>query len=568
MTGINWRQIDEPLFVRIVDAILDRIWGDRGVAPEGRGGDAGIDYRVDGTRIIYQYKFYPDGANTASRRRHIKASFADATKHNPEEWVLVVPARILPAMRAYVLGLSDRIKITIHDQPWLDNLLAKFGDLAEYFKYRTELDYLHAQAEMLKVNPVFRGPEDVDNKTAALKRAVDASDPDWTFDIAARAGEIVRTLVPKHPNAALRSPINIRYTALIPTDNPESRQFEIGHDYGFAEPFKLTGSMVRDFRITGPDLVAYEGAVGELEYHPGPGSPWRDTELLVSGTDGRHLGTHLAQSRFLASGEKGITIEVKIGDLVRMLFRCPNTEGGAGQVDFTTADFTGRPINEILTVSQFLAELGQGGDLDIDFGDQLRMKISISDIAADWPEVFEETRAIADDLSVIERETRTRFRHPATMTGLDRITIRGLRLMLEGHVVAHPTANSGNFTITGEPDAAFRELLDGQPRWFQWHVSQAEEAVLGKTIRLQQLAIGGPCFLDDASIQALQTAFATQSTEGLGITLRVDADDRLRTWLPDRVAPDKPLDVTPWDIPGIEQPGPRLDDPQRTAQKT
>jgi hypothetical protein len=178
MTGINWRQIDEPLFVRIVDAILDRIWGDRGVAPEGRGGDAGIDYRVDGTRIIYQYKFYPDGANTASRRRHTKASFVDAMKHNPEEWVLVVPARILPAMRAYVLGLSDQIKITIHDQPWLDNLLAKFGDLAEYFKYRTELDYLHAQAEMLKVNPVFRGPEDVDNKTAALKRAVDASDPD------------------------------------------------------------------------------------------------------------------------------------------------------------------------------------------------------------------------------------------------------------------------------------------------------------------------------------------------------------------------------------------------------
>jgi hypothetical protein len=268
MTGINWRQIDEPLFVRIVDAILDRIWGDWGVAPEGRGGDAGIDYRVDGTRIIYQYKFYPDGGNTASRRRHIKASFVDAMKHNPEEWVLVVPARILPAMRAYVLGLSDQIKITIQDQPRLDNLLAKFDDLAEYFKYRTELDYLHAQAEMLKVNPVFRGPEDVDNKTAALKRAVDASDPDWTFDITARAGEIVRTLVPKHPNAALRSPINIRYTALIPTDSPESRQFEIGHTYGFAEPFKLAGSMVRDFRITGPDLVAYEGAIGELEYHP------------------------------------------------------------------------------------------------------------------------------------------------------------------------------------------------------------------------------------------------------------------------------------------------------------
>ena len=125
-------------------------------------------------------------------------------------------------------------------------------------------------------------------------------------------------------------------------------------------------------------------------------SCWSPTRM------GGTLGPTLAQSRFLASGEKGITIEVKIGDLVGMLFRSPDTEGDAGQVDFTTADFTGRPINEILTVSQFLAQLGQGGDLDLDFGDQLRMKISISDIAADWPEVFEETRAIADDLSVME----------------------------------------------------------------------------------------------------------------------------------------------------------------------
>src|SRR3954451_20679877 len=87
---------------------------------------------------------------------------------------------------------------------------------------------------------------------------------------------------------------------------------------GSRSPSSWQGSMVRDFRITGPDLVAHEGAVGELEYHPSPGSPWRDTELLISDTEGRPLGTHLAQSRFLASGEKGFTIEVKIGDLVRM----------------------------------------------------------------------------------------------------------------------------------------------------------------------------------------------------------------------------------------------------------
>jgi hypothetical protein len=44
MSGLDWSRIDQPLFGRIVDTILGRMFGGRGFAPEGRGGDEGIDY--------------------------------------------------------------------------------------------------------------------------------------------------------------------------------------------------------------------------------------------------------------------------------------------------------------------------------------------------------------------------------------------------------------------------------------------------------------------------------------------------------------------------------------------
>jgi hypothetical protein len=255
---------------RIVDTILGRLHGDRGHAPEGRGGDGGIDYTVDDNAIIYQYKFFPDGANTSSRKRQIKRSFLASAKHNPGDWVIVIPAKLLEAMRTFILGLSDTTKITIHDRVWLDNRLIDFPDLAENFRYRTEIDYLHARAEALKVNPLFRSPADVSDKTAALKRAIDASDPDWTFDITMLNCEIVHMLRAKDPNAPLRSPIDISYTTALDPGSAEQTQLELSYKYGVVEPIRLSGSAVRDFKITGPALFAYEGPVDALGAAAGP----------------------------------------------------------------------------------------------------------------------------------------------------------------------------------------------------------------------------------------------------------------------------------------------------------
>jgi hypothetical protein len=556
MTGLDWSRIDQPLFDRIVDTILGRIHGDRGFAPEGRGGDQGTDYTVDDNAVIYQYKFYPDGANTASRRRQIKRSFVTAMKHNPREWVVVIPAKLLNAMRAYILRLSTDVKITIRDRTWLNNRLIDYPDLAEYFQYRTDVDYLHSRAEALKVNPLFRSPTDISDKTATLKRAIDASDPDWTFDISTIGGDIVQMLRAKDPNAPRRSPIKISYTAAFPMGSAEHEQFELSWKYGIVEPIRLSGSMVQNFKITGPELVAYEGPVDALELLPDPdsASPWANTDMTVTDADAALKGTHLSRSRLLSRGDQGMTIEVRIGGLLRMLFRLPDSEGEDGRVDVTTEDFSGEPIPDVFAVTDFLTQLRRGSTVDFLVNGSRLMRIILRAAAdAHWPEHFEETRSIADDLAIIERETKVRFRYPQTLTRLQRVDVRNVRLMLEGHVVAHPTWNQLGARIEGQLDSGLAAFLDGEPRWVKVQTSPGQLKLLNEIIDVPEVAMGGPVHLNQDDIAAIRSAIDNGSAEGLPLTFRLDPDDRLRIWLPDRFK-DQILWITPWNLPGIEQP--------------
>ena len=116
-----------------------------------------------------------------------------------------------------------------------------------------------------------------------------------------------------------------------------------------------------------------------------------------------------------------------------------------------------------------------------------------ADVQAGPPGYFDNTRAIADDLDVIERETRARFRFPQTLTGSDRVDIRNSRLMLEGHVVAHPLTNQFNAQVNGELDPSLEVVLDGEPRWFKWEASPGQLKVLDHSLTSLRSPSAGPC---------------------------------------------------------------------------
>ena len=557
MTGINWRLISEPEFTRIVDTLLGRKYGARGHAPEGRGGDSGIDFTVDNNKIIFQYKFYPDGSNTASRRRQIRRSFEAARKHNPKEWIVIIPAKLTEKFRTYILGLSMEIKVVIHDVVWLDNELIDDPPLAENFQYRSDMDYLAAKAEQLKINPLLRTSAEIANTVRNVQYAIEASDPDWTFDISTVNGQVTQTLRAKDANSQVRSPIEITYTAAIPEDSPERRQLELSLDYGVIEPVTLSGIMVKDFKITGPELVAYEGPVEALELLPDPdgASPWVITDLEVMDADANVLGTHLGRSRLRSRGSKGVTIEVQISELLRMLFRAPDKMDQNGSGDFATEDFSQHPISEVLSVSEFLTQMRRGSVVRVKVEGFLLMEMGLSGVvAADWPEHFRQVRDLADDLAVIERETNTRFRYPGTLTGLDRVTVRNTRLMLEGHVVAHPTDTQFGATLTGVWNSTLDVLLGRKHGWMKWEGEDAQLKVLDKMVSVPKLAMGGPTRLSKQTVADVRKALKRGKTDGLRLTFQLDdPEDRLRIWMPDRFKGEK-LWITPWNLPGIQQP--------------
>lgn len=560
MTGMAWDKINQPLFDRIVDTILDRLYPGRGHAVEGRGGDEGVDYQIDNKETIFQYKYFPDGANTASRKRQIRRSFETAMQHHPKEWVLVLPCKPLPAVRAYVDGLSDDVKITIHDLPWLDNRLIDFPDLGEYFQYRSDEAYLMAMSQLLTVNPVLSSSQDVAERVRAVKKAIDASDPDWTLDIRTAGDQIIQTLVAKDPNAAQRSPISISFDTTVLPGSREAQQLQLSSAYGVTEPIRLPGAAVTRFEVTGPKFLAYDRVIEQLELLPDPSldTPWVDTDLILGSHEGTAFGTYLARSRLVTRGAEGVTMEVTLsGTLIRMLFRIPDPPRLEGRVDFTTQSVGNRPTDEVHEVSSFISDLARADTFEFVVNGQRIMLVDPGSLAVDedFTETFNHVLGVADDLRVIEKETRTRFRYPAELGVIERINIRNLRLMLEGSVVVHPSANQMNGKFNGDFDSSMEVLLDSQPRWFRYITEPARFNILGKDLTLPELAVAGPAFLSTDDVDSIRRAVAAGELAGHPLTLRLQPGDLLRLWLPDRLAPDANLEVTPWNLPGITQPG-------------
>lgn len=313
--------------------------------------------------------------------------------------------------------------------------------------------------------------------------------------------------------------------------------------------------MVQDFKVTGPELVAYEGPVDALELLPDPDTarPWVNTDLRVYDESSRLLGVHLGRSRIKARGAKGISIEVEIGKLFTMLFRAPDAPEENGSADFTTEDFSDHPTREVLAAARLLTQLQAGHSVDFTANGTRLMRIILNGLN-DVPDQFAETLAIADDLAVIESETDTRFRFPSQLSWVDRVNIRNARLLLEGNVVAHPTDNQIGATIKGDLDPSFDQLLHPDTHgWIKWEGEPAQLIVMNQIVDVPVLALGGPLRLSDESIEAIRKATEQGQTDGIPITFRLDQNDRLRIWLPDRLN-RKVLSITPWDLPGVEQP--------------
>jgi hypothetical protein len=565
MNGIDWHTIGNPTFERIVDTLLSIEFGDRGRPIEGRGGEGGTpgDFSVDGGKIVFEYKYFPDGFPVkSSRRSQIKRSFKAACKGNPEEWILIVPTKLTFWEQKFMSQLAGDagVKVGYRDRTWLDTELGLRPNLANYFRHYSNNDYLQEKAEQFKHNPVIKDSADLVERVRMLMAAAADADPDWTWDISTQDGMIVQTLRARHANAALLSPVELSFNTLIPAGSEKAKELQQADAFGYVKPISIPGNLVKDFRVTGPPIVAQAGEVAELQLVPIEPGEWVDADLVLTDDAGEVLGIYLARIRGAGKGREGFTFEVAVGSLLSMTFRAPHQMGQAGEADFSFAEATGAGIRDLFDATDFVCQLGAATRLQVKTGDA---QVVLMDVAGQlnrsWVNDYRQVRAIADDLLVIEAETKARFRYPARIDAEERVMIRNIRLMLEGHVVAHPTWTTLTAQLTGIREEGLDRLLTVDPYWIVRSNEWATLPLLGQEIKLSEFCIGGIVTLEPGHLQEVQAALAAGTANGMTLRMSCRSGDRLRMYLGGRIDQHRTLEITPWNIEGINQMGLTVD---------
>lgn len=175
---------------------------------DGRGGDEGKDVeviRADGTRLVYQLKFFPEGFSGPfiKRRQQIKDSFERILADPPNVWVLVTPHKFTKSEWAYKGKLSKinaEIKVDAWDQARIDSYLAPHTDLVGFIQRDDEL--LRQATILGQERAVLAQPgADLAHRVFALGQTVDEVDPYYALDFARQGTTTITSLRPKHPRA-------------------------------------------------------------------------------------------------------------------------------------------------------------------------------------------------------------------------------------------------------------------------------------------------------------------------------------------------------------------------------
>jgi hypothetical protein len=316
--------------------------------------------------------------------------------------------------------------------------------------------------------------------------------------------------------------------------------------------------VIKEFKINGPRLVAWEGIPESVELHPPMDDPeaWEPGEFSLRESAGQQLGMYLVDLRPYTEGTKGFTLLARLGRLLDVTFRCPY-DPGSGSIDISARDLTGASVSEVFEVADFMMEFARASTLEILINGERIALIGVEDQVegGDPMTGFEAMRALLYDLKLIEAETGAKFRFPRGLTIEERIMIRSLRLMLEGHCVAHPRFTSFFGELNGVKSPGFEQVLTTDAHWTMQTREPGELTILGRQIVLPKLAMAAAVSMAKNDIEDIKAAFERGDAAGKRLILHLRPGDRVRMFLPDRFPLDKPLDITPWALPGIDQKG-------------
>jgi hypothetical protein len=190
---------------------------------DGRGGDGGVDSRLDSMSgdllAIFQLKFFPGGFPKESRtqRRQIEKSFKTAWKnHSMKKWILVIATNPTVGESEFVHGLTSNVpdgfqcEIEILGEAELDVLLAKHQDIHAWATRNAAIAELSASR---LENMTVTTAEQVAGQHQRLAAHADTLSPYWGIETVVSSAGTVQKFYAKHPDAAKLEPLTLSVEA-------------------------------------------------------------------------------------------------------------------------------------------------------------------------------------------------------------------------------------------------------------------------------------------------------------------------------------------------------------------
>lgn len=578
----EWTRLAPDAFDAFTTVLLyqEHADADEAWSPDDSGGDEGIDFlaryglrennapelaqygtgralaiKESAKTTIYQLKCYKDGLTSKpeSRKQQILRSFVKALQHEPDEWVLVFPSKIKPKMRSFLMELPNHraaanipaaAKVTVRylDQTRLDSLLAKHPTLLNLLERND--DYLMRQVALYGQEKAVlaNGIKDLAERVTQLGELADHSDPHWGANFSRSGDAFYISPRPKHPRAAQESPISQQITLHLDDSTPEltARVKDIV-EYGARSPVRIPGSHISLGDYEGPDLFRMDPAsIKALEIlacEDTSEDVARPARIVARAADETVLADAEGVVTYTSSGTRGATVEMKMLDVVNLQMRYTHVLGQAAQLDLTIPSGPLRPA-AFVEAAELIEAVHHAAELAIHIDGAVLGATSPNPggLLATHREHLKElraTRALAEDLVVIQSKLRRRFPMPEEISEADALWARALRIMLTGGVTPVPLARC-KFVLEG----ALPEERRGS--WMIVCESRDWE-LFGKTVHLPTVVLHHP-----------DTAMTFDEEAGTGVGVP-EGGEVFLGFMPDHVDQEA-APPTPWNLPDVEEP--------------
>jgi hypothetical protein len=464
--GFQWEKTSREQFERAVELLLERKHekATTTFAPDGRGGDGGIDFLAQERRTltIYQLKHYPDGlkSSTQSRKRAIRESFEAAQAHSPHVWVLVVPAKLTVAERDFVLALQPagsrpRPRVRLIDLPKLELLLTKYPKIRSHLDREPLLDAIEdRQIEVAEP----RNIDEVLARATSLASRAGHLDPDWDVDLFVIDGVASVLPRPTHPKAAERSPLGFTLT-VDPSKMSSELQATLERSVGFGtgEAVQIPAEAIASLTTSGPQ---WQWMRGEYDFELEPvarAAPDAALRLELTDANGAFLGEHEGVVTHVSTGVVGHTLEARFysGLVLQLLLPRDKDQPGTGNISLSVHRLYPADARDSLALFRVLGASVTSLRAFID--DTQVAGLTLTDQRLDDDTSRDVLEQFADDFDFLQRHARTRRMLPVNISVLDRATARTARMIIEGACVFLP------------PTTRFSATIDtgGERRWIE-----------------------------------------------------------------------------------------------------